>query len=201
MKKTFLAFIIFIPYYISPQSFKIGTSFDLMLGNENLSIEIGPAINLEYLLYASQVSITGCARLHYSELNNNTFKFSWSYSYTVYSIGAIIKYYPIKWDIEPYLACGIFYNFIDKNSSEMPTFINGYIVSTNIVEHNTSTEITGGLILSAKTPFNIIVEITQSFNKPAYDLVQMDFNNKITTSKEKFNFNALIIKMGIRFGL
>lgn len=50
MKRIIFAFLIFIPYYTNPQSLKLGGSFDVMLGNENLSIEIGPAINLEYLL-------------------------------------------------------------------------------------------------------------------------------------------------------
>lgn len=114
-----MAFLINFEYTI-PQSFKLGGSIDFMLENENLSIEIGPAINLEYLLDAVPISISGCARLHYSELNDETHKFSWGYSYTIYSIGTIIKYYPINWDINPYFALGLFYNFNDEESSGMP---------------------------------------------------------------------------------
>lgn len=173
-----------------------------MLGNENLSIEIGSSINFEYLLNAIPISINGCARLHYSELNDNTHKFSWGYSYTVYSIGAVIKYYPIRWDIDPYIGYGLFYNFNNSNASGMPTiFSTGYLISSNIIEHNFSTELNAGLILTAKTPVNLFFEVTQTFNKPEYDLILLDSDYNKTTRKEEFNFNALIIKLGVRFGL
>jgi hypothetical protein len=172
-----------------------------MPGNKNLTIEVGPAINIEYSLDAFPISINGCVRLHYSELNDETFKFSYGYAYSIYSAGTIIKYYPIKWDIVPYIALGLFYNFIHTNHSEMANFINGYIVSQKTVEQNISTEITGGLILSAKTPVNLIVEVTQSFNKLDYNLIPSDSDHNTTTRKEKFNFNALFIKLGVRFGL
>lgn len=77
----------------------------------------------------------------------------------------------------------------------------GSLLSSNIVEHNFSSEITGGLILSAKTPVNLFVEVTQTFNKPDYDLILLDSDYNKTTRKEKFNFNALFIKLGVRFGL
>lgn len=202
MKEIIFVFIIIIPYYTSSQSFKLGGSFDFMLGNENLSIEIGPAINIEYLLDAVPISINGCARLHYSELNDETHKFSWGYSYTIYSIGTIIKYYPIRWDIEPYIGCGLFYNFNKSNASEMASFTSlGYLIDSKIVEHNFSSEITGGLILTAKTPVNLFFEVTQTFNKPEYDLIQLDSDYNKTTRKAEFNFNTLLIKLGVRFGL
>lgn len=173
-----------------------------MLGNENLSIEIGPAINLEYLLDAVPISINGCVRLHYSELNDNTFKFSYGYSYTIYSIGTIIKYYPIRWNIEPYVGYGFFYNFNNSNATEMASFTSiGTILSSNIVEHNFSSEITVGLIFSAKTPVNLFFEVTQTFNKPDYDLILLDYDYNKTIKKEKFNFNSLFIKLGVRFVL
>lgn len=199
-----IVLIIFLTNFICiyAQSLKLGGSFDLMLGNENLSIEIGPAINIEYLLDAIPVSINGCARLHYSELNDNTYKFSWDYSYTVYSIGAIIKYYPIRWDIEPYIGCGLFYNFNNSNTLEMPTLLNGYLVSPNIDENNFSTEISGGIVLSAKSPVNFIFEVTQTFNEPQYDLIRGDYEGKLISSEKKtFNFNSFLIKLGVRFGL
>jgi len=202
MKRIIFVFIIFIPYYTSSQSFKLAGSLDLMLGNENLSIEIGPAINLEYLLDAIPISINGCVRLHYSELNDNTFKFSYGYSYTIYSIGTIIKYYPIRWDIEPYIGCGLFYNFNNSNASEMPSFISiGYFKGSKIVEQNFSSEITGGVVLTAKTPVNFFIEVTQTFNKPDYDLILSDSDLNKTVTKEQLNFNSLFIKLGVRFGL
>jgi hypothetical protein len=202
MKRIILMVILLNFVNISPQNFKLGGSFDFMLGNENLSIEIGPAINLEYLLDAIPISISGCARIHYSELNDETHKFSWGYSYIIYSVGAIIKYYPIRWDIEPYIGYGVFYNFTNSNASEMASFTSiGYLIGSNIVKHNFSSEITGGLILTAKTPVNLFFEVTKSFNKPEYDLILLDSDNNKTARKEQFNFSALLIKLGIRFGL
>lgn len=203
MVKLFVLLIFVMNFeYISPQSFKLAGSLDFMLGNKDLAIEVGPAINMEYLFESLPISINGGARIHYSVLNNNTFKFSWGYSYTIYSIVSSIKYYPFSWDIEPYIAFGLSYNFINKNnSSGHPYFNNGYIVGQNIVEHNFSSEITGGLILSAKTPVNLFVEVTQTFNKPDYDLFIIDYYNNKTTKKDKFNFNSLFIKLGVRFGL
>lgn len=202
MKRIIFVFIIFIPYYTSSQSFKLGSSFDLMLGNENLSFEMGSAINLEYLLNAIPISIIGCVRLHYSELNDNTFKFSYGYSYTIYSIGTIIKYYPIRWDIEPYVGYGFFYNFNNSNATGMASFTSiGTLLSSNIVEHNFSSEITVGLVFSAKTPLNLFVEVARTFNKPDYDLILLDYDNNKTIKKEQFNFNSLFIKLGVRFVL
>jgi len=200
--KKIIVLIFYFCILVSAQNFKLGGSFDFMLGNKNLAIEVGPAINLEYLLDVIPISINGCVRLHYSELNDNTYKFSWGYTYSTYSIGTIIKYYPITWDIEPYIALGLFYNFNNAKASEMASpFINGYTVGQKIVEHNFSTELTGGLILTAKTPINLFVEVTQSFNKPDYDLILLDSDNNKTTRKEKFNFNALFIKLGVRFNI
>ena len=202
MKRIIFVFIIFIPYYTSSQSFKLGGSFDLMLENKDLAHELGPTVNIEYLFESLPISINGGARIHYSAINNETYKFSWSYNYIIYSIVTSIKYYPFSWDIEPYIACGLSYNFINKNnSSGHPYFNNGYIVGQNIVEHNFSSEITGGLILSAKTPVNLFFEVTQTFNKPEYDLIFIDYDNNKTTRKEKFNFSALLIKLEVRFGL
>lgn len=203
MKKFLVSVIIFLSFAkIKPQDFKLGGSLDLMLGNENLAYELGPAVNIEYLFESLPISINGGARIHYSAINNETYKFSWSYDYIIYSIVTSIKYYPFSWDIEPYIACGLLYNFINKNnSSGHPYYNNGYIVGQNIVEHNFSTEITGGLILSAKTPVNLFVEVTQTFNKPDYDLFLIDYYNNKTTKKEKFNFNSLFIKLGVRFNL
>lgn len=187
--------------YTNSQSFKLGGSFDLMLGNKYLTYELGPAVNIEYLFEAVPISINGCVRLHLSELNDETYKFSWGYTYTIYSIGSIIKYYPINWDINPYIALGLFYNFNNAKASEMPSFINGYLVGQNIVEHNFSTEISGGLIFSARDIINFIFEVTQTFNKPEYDLILIDYDNNKTIKKAQFNFNSLFLKLGVRFGL
>lgn len=186
---------------IKPQNFKLGGSFDLMLGNENLSVEIGPAINIEYLFDALPISINGCARIHLTELNDEKHKFSSASGYTIYSIGAIIKYYPFIWDIEPYIGYGLYYNFYKVKGSEMQHFVNGFLTSPVIDKNNFSSEITVGLTLTAKTPVNLIVEVTQSFNKPDYDLILLDSDYNKTTRKEEFNFNALFIKLGVRFGL
>lgn len=202
MTKVLISLVFLMSFtYTNSQSFKLGGSFDFMLGNKYLAYELGPAVNIEYLLEAVPISINGCARLHLSGLNDETYKFSLGHTYVIYSVGTSIKYYPISWDIEPYIAFGLFYNFIKTNSSGHPSFINGFIVSPNIDENNFSTEITGGLILSAKTPINFIVEVTQAFNKPDYDLILIDYDNNKTTKKEKFNFNSLFIKLGVRFGL
>ena len=202
MKKFLVSVIIFLSFAeIKPQNFKIGGSFNFMLGNKNLAYELGPAINIEYLFDDLPISINGCARFRLSALNNDTYQFSWSNDYTIYSLGTIIKYYPYKWDIEPYIAYGLFYNSFNSNSSGHPTFINGFIISPKIDKNNLSSEITAGLILTAKTPVNIVFEVTQSFNKLDYDLIMLDSDYNKKTLKEEFNFNALFIKLGVRFSL
>jgi hypothetical protein len=199
----FLVTIFFLLSFaeIKPQNFKLGGSFGLMLGNKYLAYNLGPTVNIEYLLEVVPISINGCVRLHLSELNDETYKFSWGYTYTIYSLGTIIKYYPISWDIEPYIALGLFYNFNNVESSGHPAFINGYLVGQKIVEYNFATEITGGLILSAKTPANLFVEVTQTFNKPNYDLIMIDSDGNKTTKNEEFNFNSLFLKLGVLFSL
>lgn len=48
MKKFLVSVIIFLSFAeIKPQDFKLGGSLDLMLGNENLAYELGPAVNIE----------------------------------------------------------------------------------------------------------------------------------------------------------
>lgn len=199
-----IAIIIFLMHFVCTyaQSLKMGGSFDLMLGNEYLEYEIGPSFNAEYLLKSIPISITGCLRVHFSEPNNDTYKFSWGFTYTIYSVGTIIKCYPIRWDIEPYIGGGLFYNFNDASVSEHPSFINGNLVSPIIDANNISAEISGGIVFSAKSSVNFILEVTQTFNEPKYDLVRDDYEGKLISSEKKtFNFNSFLIKLGVRFGL
>lgn len=202
MKKLIIALLLVVSSPTSnSQTVKLGGLFDFMLGNKNLTHELGPDVNIEYLLDGIPISLSGCVRLHLSELNDEKFKFSRGYTYNIYSLGIVVKYYPIRWDIEPYIGCGLFYNFNNSKASEMPYFINGYLINPNIIGYNFSTEISGGLIFSARNPINFIFEITQSFNKPSYDLILLDSDNNKTIKKEQFNFNSFFIKLGVRFGL
>ena len=200
--KTIFTFIIIIFFQVTntAQDLKLGGSLDFLLANKYKNYEIGPGIMLEYSFKDIPFSIIGTARFHLSELSEES-KFSFGYTYTVATVGTSIKYSPLSWAIQPYISGGIFYNFNDMKSSGNPTLYNGYLFAQDNLKNNIAFEITGGLKLSANTPINFIVEITRTFNKPHYDVVVNDPDNKLSSKEAKFNFDSLFLRLGLLFTL
>ncbi len=181
------------------QDFKLSVLGDFLVGNKYLSYEFGPAVNVELLFNKIPITVNATTRFYLSELSTENL-FSYSYTYTVSGIGTSLKYYPIKWTIQPYVGLGIFLNFNNISTSGNASFIDNKYALEN-VNDNISVEVISGLKLSANSPINFIVEVTRTFNKPGYDLVITDYDNNIIIRKEKLNFNSVFIKFGLQFSL
>ena len=200
MKRFTLFFLLFfIP--INAQSLKAGAAANFLIGNKYLDYQFGPSIFVDYPLKGMPLIIQGNIRFYLSELSNEE-NFSGGYTYKEFNVGGSINYYPIDWVIEPYIGLGVFYNFnnLSLDGILSPSY-DGTTRSANNIENNFSTEITGGIKFSASTPINFIVEITQTFNKPTYALVTWSRNsqNNLAVNKKKFNFNSLMLRMGLLF--
>jgi len=201
IRKVYLVLIIIILFNtcINSQSLRLGITADFLVGNKYLNYEFGPALVLDYSFRNIPVSIQGKARFYLSELSEEN-NFSAGYTYTLSSVGVSINYYPIDWDIEPYIGLGIAYNFNDLQQSGNAHFLSeGTIRGPGNLENNFSTEITGGINFSANTPINFIVEVTQTFNKPSYNLGISDKDYNQTIQKTNFNFNSIFLKLGLLF--
>ena len=168
------------------QIFRLGLTADFLVDNKYLNYEFGPAIVIDYSIEEIPVSIQAKTRFYLSELSGEN-NFSTGYTRTVSSIVVNIIYNPINWDIEPYIGLGIAYNFNDLQiSGNVHPSVDGTIHLPGDLKNSLSTEVTGGLRLSAKTPINFIVEVTQNFNKPNH-------------GRGQFNFNSLFLKLGLLF--
>ncbi len=202
--KSILAIIIFLigSIFLYSQNLRGGFTADFLTGNKNISFEAGPSIRLVYMFKYLPISITGSGRIYFSELSQEN-NFSTGISQNIYSIGASVNYYPVKLTIEPYFGLGAFYNFntLHRDGTPFPTS-DGNIRLPGSIRNNASLELTAGLIFSANTPVNFIVEITQIFSKPSYDLIIIntsDIHSASTTRAEVFNFNSLFFKIGFMF--
>ncbi len=167
-----------------------------------MNYEFGPSLKLDYTPKDLPISITGTTRFYLAELSieNN---FATGISHYLTSVGVSLNYYPVVFSIEPYVGLGIFYNFntLQRDGTASPSY-NGLIRLPGTIKNNVSAEITGGIKFSANTPINFIVEVTQTFNKPSYNLEVTKTGVIYTTyptQNENFNFNSLFVKVGMLF--
>ena len=187
MTKVLISIVFFTNFiFINSQTLRLGISGDFLVGNKYLDYQIGPTFRIEYSPIDIPFSLSGSTRFYLAQLSDENKNISGE-TYTVFSLGVGINYIPINWDIKPFLGFGVLYN-----ANEIIGFKNF---------NNFSTEMTVGLILSAKTTINFIVEVTQTFNKPNYDLIMIDSDGNKTTKNEEFNFNSMFLKLGIRFSI
>ena len=188
--------------FLYSQNLRGGFTADFLTGNKYISFEAGPSLRLDYKFKGLPISLTGITRLYLSELSQEN-NFSTGISQNIYSIGASVNYYPIKFTIEPYFGLGVFYNFnsLHRDGTPFPTS-DGNIRLPGNIRNNASVELTAGFIFSANTPINFIVELTQMFSRPSYDLViinMSDIHSASITRTEVFNFNSLFFKIGLLF--
>lgn len=196
MKKIFLI-VIFYPILLNAQNFNLGFTGDFLTGNKYLKYQVGPSLIAEYSFKDLPLSARANARFYFGELTSEGF--SAGYTYTDFSIGPAIDFYPFEWAIEPYFGAGVYYNSnkFTKNGNQSLLY-DGTLRLVGNVKNNISLELTAGVKFSAKTPINFIVEVTQTFNKPADYIIMDGYSDKIL-SQEKMDFNSLILKLGLLF--
>jgi hypothetical protein len=196
MKKITLIFI-FLSGFTYSQIYNIGFTGDILTGNKNLNYLVGPALIAEYLFKDLPLSVRVNARFYLGELTSDGF--SADYTYTDFSIGPSIGFYPIEWSIEPYIGAGVYYNSnnFTKNGNQS-LLHDGTLGLLGNVENNISFEISAGVKFSARSPLNFIVEVTQTFNQPADYIIMDGYSDKIL-SKKKLDFDSLILKLGLLF--
>ncbi len=195
--KKMLLIIYLSSILLNAQDFKLGFTGDFLTGNKYLNYQVGPALIADYSFKYLPISVRTNARFYLAELTSEGF--SAGYTYTNFSIGPSIEFYPFVWAIEPYLGAGIYYNSnsFTKNGNESLLY-DGTLRLVGNVKNNISFELTAGVKFSAETPINFIVEVTQTFNQPADYIIMDGYSDKIL-SQEKLNFNSLILKLGLLF--
>lgn len=196
--KTILLSILFFitgTTQINSQSIKLGLAGNFLVGNKYYNYQLGPSLMGKYSFESLPVSMIVGIRFYTSELDNDYLP---GYSNNVFSFGASIYYNPIHWAIEPYVGAGVYYNSNRLKPGGMPASVNGAIISVKNADNNISGEITVGITLSANDPLNIVVELTQSFSKPAILVASDEVNNTLNERSIKI-FNSLFIRVGILF--
>lgn len=196
MKKISLIFI-FLSGFIYSQNYNLGFTGDILTGNKYINYQVGPALAAEYLFKDLPISVRANARFYIGELTSDGF--SADYTYNDISIGPSVNFYPIVWNIEPYIGAGVYYNSnnFTKNGNQS-LLHDGTLGLVGNVENNISFEISAGVKFSAKSPINFIVEVTQTFNQPADHIIMDGYSDKIL-SKKKLDFDSLILKLGLLF--
>lgn len=203
MKKTILILILLSSLSFS-QTSGIGFTADFLTSNQNLSYQVGPSLMYDYSISSIPVTLRGSIRYYLGEVTPG--KYSIGYTYTNFSVGASLNYYPIKYDIEPYLGAGIYYTsngFIGEGNRNGPYSEGDGLTSHLIgnVNNNAVFELTLGLKFAANTSINFITEVTQTFNHPADVIVFNDTPYWHEVSRSSLNFNSLILKLGLLFQL
>ncbi len=204
MKKViFITIFLVCDLIMYPQTCSAGFSADFLTGNKYLDYEIGPSLKLDYKLKDLPFSITGTARLYLTGLSSEN-NFAARIYNNFYSIGVSLNYYPLAFSIEPYVGLGAFYNFnnLQRDGNATPSS-DGVIRLPEGLKNSVSAELTAGVKFSANTPINFIVEVTQTFNSPKYNLdIQYPYgasNGGIRTQAKTINFNSLLVKIGLMF--
>ena len=203
MKRSLLIIILFTSSIcLYSQSYRLGIGVNILTGNKYLNYEVGPALNLNYNLKKLPISINGNAIFSLSELSKSN-NISTGYTRSVFSLGIGLNYYPIKWAIMPYLGLVTFYNINNLSQSGTPSpSSEGFIRSPGSIKNNFSAEIHGGIIFSANTSINFIVEVSKTYNRPSYNLKITDTRGEkytSTYSNETFDFNSIFLRLGLNF--
>ncbi len=202
MKKTILT-IVLLASLSFPQTSSIGFTGDFLTGNENLSYQAGPSLIFEYPVTKLPIAVRGNIKFYLGEVTPG--KYSIGYTYTNFSAGASLNYYPINYAIEPYLGVGIYYTsngFIGEGNKSGSTSSEGAGMTYHLIENvnNSATyELTLGIKFAASTAINFITEVTQTFNHPADVIVFYDDPHWHEVSRSPLNFNSLILKLGLLF--
>ena len=78
----------------------------------------------------------------------------------------------------------------------------GTYISASDIRSNISGELALRVKFSADTPINFSIEVTQAFNKPAYNRIVSRTNGCLytrTVKRNKFDFSSLFLKIGLFF--
>ena len=196
MKKIFTIFLLFAALN-NAQDFKLGFTGDFLTGGRYLNYQVGPTIIADYSFKYLPLSLRMNAKFYLAEVTSEGF--SAGYTYTSFSLGPSINFYPITWAIEPYIGAAIYYtsNSFTQNGNQSPS-VEGTLSSIGNVRNTVSYELTAGLKFAAKTPINFIVEVSQSFNNPADRIISNGYPYKILSS-EQLKFKSLTLKLGLIF--
>jgi hypothetical protein len=198
MKKLIIVFIFIVSCTsVYSQQYRLGLRADFLTGNEYINWQAGPSLVLKYSLTNLPLSIQGSTRFYLAEMNGS--KLSSGYTYTDFSFGVSVNYYPIHWAIEPYAGFGIFYNSNNFSKDGMYSlFNNKYVIYPDKIKNNISEEVTLGIDFSAESPINFIVEVVQTFNSPG-KIITRNLSNNDVLKEENLNLNSLFIKIGLSF--
>ncbi len=202
MKKIILSIVLLSSLTFS-QSSSIGFTGDFLTGNENLSYQVGPTLIYEFPLAKLPLAIRGNLKFHLGEVTPG--KYSVGYTYTNFSAGVSINYFPIQYAVQPYLGAGIYYTsngFIAEGNKSGNTGSEGAGLTYHLIENvnNSATyELTFGIKFAASSAINFITEITQAYNHPGDVVVYYDDPYWHEVSRSQLSFNSLIIKLGLLF--
>ena len=173
------------------QDIRLGGGIDILLSNKYLDYEYGLNLFLKYPFHNVPLSIQGGIRFSISTAG--------SYSRTNFNFGISTHYYPVDWDISPYIGLGAYYNSNNISLEGMPGYLDYRGVTLKRVENNISGELISGVKFSTDSPTNFYIELDYTINKPEYTLVYIDTGEE--AKKDKFNFNSLFLRLGLHFRL
>lgn len=196
MKKIFVSLLaIIFSSGLFAQSIKLGGTVDILTGGKNISYMAGPTLLFEYCFKKLPVSITGNTHFYLSELSDEN-KYLSNFTYTAFGLGISAKYYPIDLAIEPYIGFGITYNINNISQPGAAQFIDNKQISLKRVSNNISEDFIFGLLFSANTPINIIMECMYKINKPNSEIALISYPNEEIIDYT-LDFNSLFLRLGL----
>ena len=197
MKKFSLVIIIILSQsaFLFAQTIKVGGSADILIGCKNLNYMFGPNIMIEYIFADKPFSFLGLTNFYISELSGEN-KYLQNFSYNTFSIGTAIHYYPISWAIEPYSGFSLMYHINNISQPGNAHFIDGKQISLRKVYNNITADFSIGVLFSANTPINFVVEISYKLNQPKTEiaLISDPVSEMITNY---LNFNLIFVRIGL----
>src|SRR5690606_26791084 len=185
--------------FIIAHNLKLSGSADILLSGKNISYMFSPSIILEYRFQNLPFSILANTHFYLYELSDKE-KYLSNYSYTTFGLGASVNYYPFSWAIEPYLGLGLMFNTNNISQPGNTHFIDGKQIALRKVDNNVSADIKFGLLLSAKSPINVIFESSYRINKPESEIALISYPNEEIINNN-LDFNSVFFKIGLVFKL
>ena len=195
MKKIIITLFLIWTSGLFAQNIKLGGTVDILTGGKNINYMVGPNLLIEYCFKQLPISITGNTHFYLSELSDEN-KYLSNFTYTAFGLGISAKYYPITWAIEPYIGFGATFNSNNISQSGNAQFIDGKQISLRRVSNNISGDFILGLVLSANTPINVIIESMYKINKPSTEIALISYP-KEELIDQSLNFNSLFIRIGL----
>lgn len=199
MKKKFVFFLILIGNlsFLLAQPLSFGVKGDILIQNKNMDYEFGSRLVLDYQFENLPFSLSSNLGFRYAELSPEI-NLSTGYTKTTSSLGVVFYYYPIKWDIEPYIGLGLFYNA--NNISKSGTGDDVYVAEK--IKNNIAYTINGGIKFSASSSIHFITEVIYSINNPDYTMKETnDFDGTYVEYNAEFDFKALYLSLGLMFDI